>query len=48
MSALQTWAKEPLALLHGDDADARKEAVEAWKSVHVDPEWAEFSLSVCS
>lgn len=48
MSALQSWAKEPLALLHGDDADGRREALEAWKANHVDPEWAEFSLSVCS
>lgn len=48
MGALETWAREPLALVHGDDSDARKEAVEAWKAIHVDPEWAEFSLSVCS
>lgn len=48
MGALDAWAREPLALVHGEDADGRREAVEAWKAVHVDPEWAEFSLSVCS
>ncbi len=47
-SALQDWARQPLALLHGEDADGRREAVEAWKAVHVDPEWEAFSLSVCS
>jgi DNA polymerase III delta subunit len=41
------WAKHGFALLHGEDPDRRREAVEAWKSVHVDPEWAEFSLITC-
>ncbi len=41
------WAKQGFALLHGEDPDRRREAVEAWKAVHVDPEWAEFNLITC-
>lgn len=45
---LDAWIRQPLALIHGEDADARKAAVAAWKQVHVDPEWEEFSLTVCA
>ena len=36
------------ALLHGEDSEGRIGVVEAWKARHVDPEWADFSLTVCS
>jgi len=36
------------ALLHGEDSEGRQGALEAWKARHVDPEWADFSLTVCS
>ena len=42
------WLKADLALIHGEDADARREAMEAWKSKRVNAEWEEFALSVCS
>ena len=48
MSSPAAWLKADLALIHGEDSDARREAVEAWKAKRVDPEWAEFALSVCS
>ena len=48
MSLPAAWLKANLALIHGEDADARAQAVEAWKSLRVDPEWAEFALSICS
>lgn len=48
MSVPAAWLKANLALIHGEDADARRQAVEAWKSSRVDPEWAEFALSICS
>ena len=48
MSLPGAWLKANLALIHGEDADARRQAVEAWKSSRVDPEWAEFALSICS
>ncbi len=48
MSAPPAWLKADLALIHGEDADARRKAIEAWKSRRVDPDWAEFALSVCS
>jgi DNA polymerase III delta subunit len=35
------------ALLHGDDADGRVQAIAAWKARHVDPEWEDFSLITC-
>lgn len=41
------WAKQPFALVHGEDGDGRKAAVAAWKAVHVDAEWADWSLTVC-
>ncbi|HJU84621.1 MAG TPA: DNA polymerase III subunit delta [Holophagaceae bacterium] len=41
------WAAQPLALVHGEDGDRRRAAVEAWKARHVDPEWADFALTLC-
>jgi DNA polymerase III delta subunit len=41
------WAKQPFALVHGEDADLRRAAVAAWKAAHVDPEWADWSLTLC-
>lgn len=46
-AALAAWARQPFALVHGEDGDGRKAAVAAWKAVHVDPEWADWSLTVC-
>ncbi|HOD32303.1 MAG TPA: DNA polymerase III subunit delta [Holophaga sp.] len=48
MSAPGTWLAAPYALVHGDDSDGRRAAVEAWKARHVDPEWEDFSLTVCA
>lgn len=47
MTLPQTWVASPYALLHGDDGDGRKAAVRAWKARHVDPEWEDFSLTIC-
>ena len=47
-AALSAWAKQPFALVHGEDGDGRKAAVAAWKAVHVDPEWEDWSLTLCS
>lgn len=48
MSAVpEAWLKAEQALLHGEDADGRRTAMEAWKARHVDPEWADFCLTVC-
>lgn len=41
------WAKQPFALVHGEDGDGRKAAVAAWKKLHVDAEWEDWSLTVC-
>ncbi|HET8901190.1 MAG TPA: hypothetical protein VFM84_04555 [Holophagaceae bacterium] len=46
-AALAAWAKQPFALVHGEDGDGRKAAVAAWKAAHVDPEWADWSLTIC-
>ncbi|HEU4951860.1 MAG TPA: DNA polymerase III subunit delta [Holophagaceae bacterium] len=46
-AALAAWARQPFALVHGEDGDGRKAAVAAWKAVHVDPEWSDWSLTVC-
>jgi DNA polymerase III delta subunit len=46
-AALAAWAKQPFALVHGEDGDLRRASVEAWKKVHVDPEWADWSLTLC-
>ncbi len=48
MAAPAAWLDHSFALVHGEDGDGRREAVEAWKRKHVDPEWADFSLTVCS
>ena len=48
MAAPAPWLNHAFALLHGEDGDGRREAVEAWKQKHVDPEWADFSLTLCS
>ena len=46
-AALAAWAKQPFALVHGEDGDLRRAAVAAWKQAHVDAEWADWSLTVC-
>ncbi|BDU77205.1 DNA polymerase III subunit delta [Mesoterricola sediminis] len=48
MAIPRTWLDAPYALVHGEDADGRREAVEAWKAVHVDPEWEVFSYTLCA
>jgi DNA polymerase III delta subunit len=48
MAVPAAWLERTFALLHGEDGDGRREALEAWKRKHVDPEWADFSLTVCS
>lgn len=48
MAAPDAWVRHGFALVHGEDGDGRREAVEAWKRHHVDPEWADFSLTVCT
>ena len=48
MAAPAGWIEQPFALVHGEDGDGRRQAVEAWKARHVDPEWADFSLTVCA
>lgn len=48
MNVPPAWLKANLALIHGEDSDARAQAVDAWKLTRVDPEWAEFALSICS
>ncbi|MDP2877597.1 MAG: hypothetical protein Q8O00_15520 [Holophaga sp.] len=48
MAVPEAWLKQEFALLHGEDSEGRREAMEAWKTRHVDPEWADFSLLVCS
>jgi DNA polymerase III delta subunit len=42
------WLEHAFAMVHGEDGDGRREAVEAWKRKHVDPEWADFALTICS
>ncbi len=48
MKVPEAWLAQPYALVHGDDSELRRAAVEAWKARHVDPEWADFSLLQCS
>ncbi len=48
MALPASWLNHTFALVHGEDGDGRREAVGAWKRKHVDPEWADFSLTVCS
>lgn len=47
MAAPAAWLSQSFALIHGEDGDARRAAVEGWKQKHVDSEWADFSLTVC-
>lgn len=47
-AALAAWAKQPFALVHGEDGDLRRAAVAAWKQAHVDAEWADWCLTVCA
>jgi DNA polymerase III delta subunit len=44
----ELWIRSPVALIHGEDGDRRRQAVEAWKQAHVDEEWADFSLTLCA
>lgn len=48
MAVPEAWLNQEMALLHGEDGEGRREALEAWKARHVDPEWADFSLLVCA
>jgi DNA polymerase III delta subunit len=48
MAAPAAWVAHTFALVHGEDGDGRREAVEAWTRAHVDPEWADFSLTTCT
>lgn len=47
MAAPGPWLAQPFALVHGEDGDGRRAAVEAWKARHVDAEWADFALTLC-
>jgi DNA polymerase III delta subunit len=42
------WLDQTFALVHGEDGDGRRKAVADWTSRHVDPEWADFTLTVCA
>ncbi len=48
MATPAAWLEQSFALVHGEDGDGRREAVAAWKRQHVDPEWADFSLTLCT
>lgn len=48
MVQLNTWLGANFALLHGEDSDGRRDAIEAWKATHVDLDWGEFSFSLCN
>ena len=48
MAIPRAWLEAPFALVHGEDSDGRGAAVEAWKALHVDPEWEVFSFTVCA
>lgn len=48
MATAQAWLDHAFALVHGEDGDGRRKAVEAWSLKHVDPEWADFALTVCA
>ncbi len=47
MAIPDAWLSAEYALLHGEDGEGRRAALEAWKARHVDPEWVDFSLTVC-
>jgi len=42
------WLQSSFALVHGEDGEGRRQAVADWVRGHVDPDWADFSLTVCS
>lgn len=46
--ATPAWLDHSFALVHGEDGDGRRKAVAEWTRRHVDAEWADFSLTVCS
>lgn len=46
--AAPAWVDHAFALVHGEDGDGRRKAVEDWKARHVDPEWADFTLTICA
>lgn len=46
--AAPAWLDHSFALVHGEDGDGRRKAVAEWTRRHVDAEWADFSLTVCS
>lgn len=48
MKVPEAFLRAKYALVHGEDSEGRRAVVEAWKARHVDPEWADFSLTVCS
>jgi DNA polymerase III delta subunit len=48
MAIPRAWLESKFALLHGEDSDGRRLAQEAWKALHVDPEWEVFSFTVCA
>jgi DNA polymerase III delta subunit len=48
MAIPEAFLRAEYALLHGEDSEGRRAALEAWKARHVDPEWADFSLLVCT
>lgn len=48
MAIPEAFLRAEYALLHGEDSEGRQAAMEAWKARHVDPEWADFSLLVCT
>jgi DNA polymerase III delta subunit len=48
MATPQAWLGHTFALIHGEDGDGRRMAVAEWTRRHVDPEWADFTLTVCS
>jgi DNA polymerase III delta subunit len=48
MAIPRAWLDSPFALLHGEDSEGRKAAMEAWKAIHVDPEWEVFALTICA
>ncbi len=47
MAIPDAWLSAEYALLHGEDGEGRRAALEAWKARHVDPELVDFSLTVC-
>ncbi|HEY3401274.1 MAG TPA: DNA polymerase III subunit delta [Geothrix sp.] len=48
MATPSTWLDHTFVLVHGEDGDGRRQAVADWTQRHVDAEWADFSLTVCT